>query len=120
MSVRRQAWILAAVAGLAGCRTADQQPVEPAQGVAFVDVLDLARELGMAAQRDTVTQGLILSDGVNQIVVSPGTSQALVNGRFVSLGLPAQFHQGRLVMPAQAVKPVTAALKPRPARGRRG
>jgi len=104
--------LLATVLVVAGC--AGQRPIEPIPGVRFTDVLAVGRELGMTAQRDPVTQAIVLTDAANQVVICPGTAVALVNGKFVDLGRPARYHAGRLVVPVVGLRRITRLLKPRP------
>jgi hypothetical protein len=110
--------LLLATLTLVGC--ANHRTVEPVPGVPFTDVLAVGRELGMAAQRDPVSQGIILSDAVNRVVICPGTAVAMVNREYVDLGRPARYHEGRLVVPVAGLKRITARLKPRPIERRRG
>ena len=104
--------LLFAAALAAGC-THSTEPYGP-HDVQYADVIDLATELRMAVARDKTTQALILSDAANQVVVSPGTSTALVNGHYVDMGRPARAYQGSLIVPVEGVKRITALLKPRP------
>jgi len=108
--------LTAAALLLAGCTR--QKTIELTPGVPFTDVLEVGRQLGMTAQRDPVSQAVILSDAANQVVICPGTAVALVNDRFVDLGRPAQYHEGRLIVPVEGLKRVTGSLKPRPLRRR--
>ena len=71
-------------------------------------VLEVGRELGMSARRDPVSQAIILSDAVNQVTICPGTAVALVNDKLVDLGRPAQYYKGRLIVPVEGLRRVTA------------
>ena len=101
--------------GCSGPRTG-----EPLPAPSWVDVMEAAHELGMAVERDPVSQALVLTDEANRVVVCPGVAEALVNGAFVELGAPARFHEGRLVIPVEGLRRVTARLKARPARSSPG
>jgi len=101
-------------AALAGCDGANRRPDEPVPTVEVTDVLNVAGELGMKVERDAVSQALILTDGVNRVVITPETPVALVNGAFVNMGASARFRDGRLLVPVRGLKRVTDRLKPRP------
>jgi len=100
MHFARAFCLAVAALGLAGIASADSA----------VPLSEFAREHGLIATRDAVSGRDILKGG-STVIVAPGMSVALVDGRIIELSEPVRIEDGRTVVGREDISRLAAVVR---------